>query len=69
MSPADTPLANKDNFGLVNDHIGLFCDDTRDTIKGSAGDIYATGFVNGAEGLEGKIINSVSAWRNNPRHP
>lgn len=65
-APADTPLANKDNFGLVNDHIGLFCDDTRDTIKGSAGDIYATGFVNGAEGLEGKIINSVSAWRNNP---
>lgn len=60
------PLANKDNFGLLNEYIGMFCDDTRDAIKGSAGDIHATGFVNGADGMEGKIINAVSAWRINP---
>ena len=62
---ANTPLASKDNFGLIDQNIGMFCDDTRDAIKGSAGDIHATGFVNGADGLEGQIINAVSAWRSN----
>ena len=64
-APANTPLASKDNFGLIDQNIGMFCDDTRDAIKGSAGDIHATGFVNGADGLEGQIINAVSAWRSN----
>lgn len=55
-------LANKANMGQLNSAIGMFCDDTRDAIKGSAGDVHTPGFVNGADGLEGRIINSVQAW-------
>lgn len=57
-----TKLANKDNIRLLDQRIGFFCDDTRDAIKGSAGDLRATGFVNGADGLERKILAGVRAW-------
>lgn len=55
-------LADKGNFADLSDHVGMFCDDTRDTIKGSAGDTRATGFVNGADGVEGKLLNCVTGW-------
>lgn len=58
----DIKLATKDNMGLLDSNIGMFCDDTRDAIKGSVGDVRAPGFVNGADGLEWKILNSVRAW-------
>lgn len=60
----DKPLADKSNMGLLDDGIGIFEDDTRDSIKGSAGDTGGLGFVNGADGIEWKIQNSVKAWRN-----
>lgn len=55
-------LANKGNMGLLDKKIGMFCDDTRDSIKGSAGNLKATGFVNGAPGVEGRILSSIKAW-------
>ena len=58
----DIKLANKANMGELDINIGMFCDDTRDSIKGSAGDIKSPGFVNGANGLESKILNSVRGW-------
>ena len=58
----DIKLVNKANMGELDTNIGMFCDDTRDSIKGSAGDIKNPGFVNGANGLEGRILNSVRGW-------
>lgn len=55
-------LADKSHIGDLDINIGMFCDDTRDAIKGSAGDVKAGGFVNGANNLEWKIRNGVRAW-------
>lgn len=55
-------LATKENMGQLDAKIGMFCDNTRDSIKGSASNHAATGFVNGAPGTEGRILNSVRAW-------
>ena len=59
---SEVKLANKENMGLLDANIGMFCDDTRDAIKGSAGDVKAPGFVNGADGIEWKILNGIRAW-------
>ena len=40
----------------------MFCDNTRDAIKGSALELKEPGFVNGAPGMETDILNSVRAW-------
>ncbi|MDO4271654.1 MAG: type I pullulanase [Candidatus Saccharibacteria bacterium] len=58
----DVKLATKDNMGLLDINIGMFCDDTRDAIKGSAGNLHDPGFVNGGENLEWKIMRGVKAW-------
>ena len=55
-------LATKVNMGQLDINIGMFCDDTRDTIKGSAGNIKEPGFVNGADGLEQRILDGVAGW-------
>lgn len=55
--------ALKCNMNHLDENIGMFCDDTRDGIKGSALEIKEPGFVNGAPDYEDKILNSVSAWR------
>ena len=60
--PEEVPLADKAHMGQLDVNIGMFCDDTRDAIKGSAGDVKNPGFVNGAEGIEWKILNGVKAW-------
>lgn len=52
----------KKNMHLLDENIGMFCDNTRDTIKGSVFKHKKPGFVNGANGLEEDIINSVKAW-------
>ena len=59
---SEVKLANKENMGLLDANIGMFCDETRDAIKGSAGDVKAPGFVNGADGIEWKILNGIRAW-------
>ena len=40
----------------------MFCDDTRDAIKGSSLEIWEPGFVNGAQKMEEQILRSVCAW-------
>lgn len=54
--------ALKENLHLLDEKIGIFCDNTRNAIKGSVFDVDKTGFVNGARGLEQEILNSVKAW-------
>ena len=53
------PLANKNNLWQLDGGIGIFSDDTRDSIKGSASDHAATGFVNGASNTEHQIVTAA----------
>lgn len=48
--------------------IGMFCDDTRDAIKGHVFEAEIPGFVNGANGFGRKILNSVRAWSTDGRN-
>lgn len=65
---AETAMGNpalpalKKNIRLLDKNIGIFCDDTRDSIKGHVFEGQIPGFVNGAEGMEENILNSVRAW-------
>ena len=54
--------ALKKNVRLLDENIGMFCDDTRDAVKGSALKTRLPGFVNGAKGLETEILKSAGAW-------
>ena len=69
-SAADTAIeynkkvAGKDNIALLDENIGVFCDNTRDSIKGSALRPKEAGFVNGGKDKEDDILSSVSAWCN-----
>ena len=58
--------ASKKNIALLDENIGIFCDDTRDAIKGSALKTHLPGFVNGAEGKEEAILESAGAWCRDP---
>ena len=55
--------ALKENLPLLDENIGIFCDNTRNAIKGSVFDVDKIGFVNGATGLEDDILKSVKAWQ------
>lgn len=55
--------ALKENLSLLDENIGIFCDNTRNAIKGSVFDVDRIGFVNGAIGLEEDIQKSVRAWQ------
>ena len=55
-------VAGKDNIALLDENIGAFCDNTRDSIKGSALRPKEAGFVNGGKDKEYDILSSVSAW-------
>jgi len=55
-------VAGKDNIALLDENIGAFCDNTRDSIKGSALRPKEAGFVNGCKDKEDDILSSVSAW-------
>ncbi|WP_407690915.1 type I pullulanase [Ruminococcus turbiniformis] len=54
--------ALKKNISLLDENIGMFCDDTRDAVKGSALKVKKPGFINGAEEKEEDIISSAGAW-------
>lgn len=56
--------ALKKNLALLDENIGIFCDNTRNAIKGSVFHEDKIGFVNGAPGLEEDILKSVRAWQN-----
>lgn len=60
----DSVQALKANMYLLDEQIGMFCDDTRDAIKGSALRPEEPGFVNGEKYLEKQILDSVAAWCN-----
>lgn len=55
--------ALKKNLSLLDKNIGIFCDNTRNAVKGSVFNEDKIGFVNGASGLEEDILKSVRAWQ------
>lgn len=54
--------ATKDNISELNSRIAIFCDNTRDSIKGHVFYEEEAGFVNGKEGMEDLIKKSVLGW-------
>lgn len=52
----------KENVKYLEEGIAVFCDNTRDSIKGHVFFEKEPGFVNGGEGLEKEIFQSVKAW-------
>lgn len=54
--------AIKKNVSLLDNGVAIFSDDTRDAIKGSVFYGEVPGFVNGAQGMERKIVSAVQAW-------
>lgn len=61
MEGAAIPALKK-NVGELDQMVGMFCDDTRDAIKGHVFEAETPGFVNGADGLEEDILNGMKAW-------
>lgn len=58
-----TRAALKDNVEYLDENVAIFSDDIRDVIKGHVFYAEEPGFVNGAEGLEKKVLSAASAWR------
>lgn len=52
----------KENVKYLKEGIAVFCDNTRDSIKGHVFFEEEPGFVNGGKGLERNIFQSVKAW-------
>ena len=61
--------ANKANLSMLNDRIGIFCDDTRDTIKGGCFDAREPGYVEGRPGSFWDIGGAVAAWCRSDKLP
>lgn len=64
FSPTEnnTHKAYKDSVQFLDDGVGVFCDGTRDVIKGSVFKIELPGFVNGGSNLEASVLDAVSGW-------
>lgn len=54
--------ALKANVRLLNPRIGMFCDGTRDAIRGHVFEAEIPGFVSGGKGLEEAVLCGTSAW-------
>lgn len=54
--------ANKANLAMLNERVGIFCDDTRDAIKGGCFDAREPGYVEGKPGSFWDIGGAVAAW-------
>ena len=54
--------ALKQNAPLFNPRIAMFCDNTRDAIKGNVFFSAQPGFVGGAPNMEHSILNAARAW-------
>lgn len=67
--------ALKEHTNLLHDRIAVFCDNTRDAIKGDVFIADEAGFVNGGPDLDEAIKDSVCAWCQRaqkdvtPKHP
>lgn len=65
-----TALGDKHGRGGLNPRIGWFCDDTRDSVKGSVMDASAPGYVNGgAEEFADDVFHALDGWRNTESAP
>lgn len=62
---AGTHAALKVNIGRLHENIAVFCDDTRDVIKGDVFFPREPGFVNGGRGLEDRVLDAVAGWQEN----
>lgn len=58
-----TCAALKENISYLDEGIAVFCDDTRDVIKGHVFYEEEPGFVNGGRDLEEKVLLAVAGWR------
>lgn len=54
--------ALKKNISELDEHVGMFSDDIRDSIKGSVFELKTPGFANGGDNLEEAMLNSAKAW-------
>ena len=61
--------ANKANLSMLNERVGIFCDDTRDAIKGGCFDAREPGYVEGKPGSFWDIGAAVAAWCRSDRLP
>ena len=61
--------ANKNNLAMLNDRIGIFCDDTRDAIKGGCFNAREPGYVEGKPGSFWDIGGAVAAWCRSDKFP
>ncbi len=69
---ADTHPAVKANLSLLSPGIAVFCDNTRDAVKGSCFDGRSPGFVNGGTAQGEAVLSAAAGWRDgawefNPR--
>ena len=61
--------ASKANLAMLNERVGIFCDDTRDAIKGGCFDAREPGYVEGKPGSFWDIGAAVAAWCRSDRLP
>ena len=61
--------ANKANLDMLNERVGIFCDDTRDAIKGGCFDAREPGYVEGKPDSFWDIGGAVAAWCRSDRLP
>ena len=54
---------------MLNERIGIFCDNTRDAIKGGCFDAREPGYVEGKPGSFWDIGASVAAWCRSEKLP
>ncbi|MGN0299272.1 MAG: type I pullulanase [Lachnospiraceae bacterium] len=57
-----THPALKSNIHLLDNGVGVFCDDTRDSIKGHVFEERQCGFVSGEHGVEDEILKMTNGW-------
>jgi len=62
MEPGTHP-ALKRYVGLLDPGVGVFCDLTRDAIKGDSFKETVPGFVNGGKGFEQAILHAAAGWQ------
>jgi len=55
--------ALKENTCYLDEGVGIFCDDTRDLIKGHVFYSEEPGIVNGGSGLENLLLHAVTGWK------
>ena len=55
--------ADKNALPQLDGRIGIFCDNTRDTVKGGVFDARSPGYVNGAPGAGYTLLHAVGAFR------